>query len=381
MTEVSTPPSMLPPPPEVDTRARPRRGSVIFGTSLVAIVALVLLSFVVPAQWLGRIVPGHSMIDDETVAQKPGSARETAARVEISIDGLDDPDGAILFTTVALDSTITVFDWLRSEVDDDIDLRPKVDVLGNRSVSENRERNLDLMRASKDIAVITALEHLGFDVIDETGVAFESVVDDGPANDILVPGDVIVAIDGAPVPNVSTLLELLSAKVPGEVGVVTVENIDDGVTRDEEIVWGVNEEREGGFIGIANVVPRQEELPLPFDIEIDSGTIGGPSAGLAFTLTIIDLLTEGELTGGQNVAVTGTIQAGGAVGNVGGVGQKAAAAHEAGAVAFIVPEASVEVAEPHARDMPIIGVSTLDEALDALAALGGDTTDLVLIER
>lgn len=346
-----------------------------------AIVTLVLLSFVVPAQWLGRIVPGHSMIDDETVAQKPGSARETAARVEISIDGLDDPDGAILFTTVALDSTITVFDWLRSEVDDDIDLRLKEEVIGTRTVAENRERNLALMRASKDIAVITALEHLGFDVIDETGVAFESVVDDGPANDILVPGDVIVAIDGEPVTNVSTLLELLSAKVPGEVGVVTVENIDDGVTRDEEIVWGVNEEREGGFIGIANVVPRQEELPLPFDVEIDSGTIGGPSAGLAFTLTIIDLLTEGELTGGQNVAVTGTIQAGGAVGNVGGVGQKAAAAHEAGAVAFIVPEASVEVAEPHARDMPIIGVSTLEEALDALAALGGDTTDLALIER
>lgn len=343
------------------------------------LACLVALSFVVPAQWLGRVVPGHAMIDDPTVAQKPGSARATTARVAVDADGVDDPEGAILFTTVALDSTITIFDWLRSEFDDDIVLRPRVDVLGTLTVQENRERNLEMMSVSKDGAVITALEYLGFDVIDETGVAFETVIDDGPANEILEPGDVIIAIDGDPVTGVTSLLDLLVTKVPGDVGVVTVENIDTGETRDAELTWGENPEREGGFIGIANVVPRQEELPLPFDVTIDSGSIGGPSAGLAFTLTIIDLLTEGELTGAQNVAVTGTIQPGGLVGNVGGVGQKAAAAHDAGAVAFIVPVDSVGIAEEHARDMPIIGVETLQEALDALAALGGETTDLTLV--
>ena len=75
------------------------------------------------------------------------------------------------------------------------------------------------------------------------------------------------------------------------------------------------------------------------------------------------------------------VQGGGAVGNVGGVGQKAAAAHEAGAAAFIVPVDAVDEAEPHARDMPVIGVATLQEALDALASLGGETVDLELIER
>lgn len=343
------------------------------GGALVAVVGIVLLSFVVPARWVGNVVPGHSLIDEETVAQKPGSARATADRVEISIDDIDQPAGSILFTTVALDSTITVFDWLHSEVDDDIDLRPRSEVLGSRSISENRERNLEMMRASKDGAVITALEYLGYDVIDETGVAFESVLDDGPAAGILVPGDVIVAVDESPVTDVASLLDLLATKDPGSTGVVTVENIDTGETRDEEIVWGVNEEREGAFIGIANVVPRQDELPLPFDVEIDSGSIGGPSAGLAFTLTIIDLLTEGELTGGKDVAVTGTILPGGYVGDVGGVGQKAAAASEAGAAAFIVPVGSLEEAEDHAGDMPVFGVETLEEALDALAELGGDT--------
>ncbi|MDW3220880.1 MAG: S16 family serine protease [Acidimicrobiales bacterium] len=372
---------MLPPPDAPDARADRRRPRWLTrsGTAVLVLVCLVALSFVVPAQWLGRVVPGHAMIDDPTVAQKPGSARATNARVEISAADVDDPDGAILFTTVALDSTITVFDWLRSEFDDDIVLRPRVEVLGTRSIEENRERNLEMMRVSKDGAVVTALEYLGFDVIDETGVAFESVIDDGPAHEILEPGDVIVAIDGDPVTSVTSLLDILATKVPGDVGVITVDNIDTGEIRDAELTWGENPEREGAFIGIANVVPRQEELPLPFDVSIDSGNIGGPSAGLAFTLTIIDLLTEGDLTGGQNVAVTGTIEPGGNVGNVGGVGQKAAAAHEAGAVAFVVPVESVEIAEEHARDMPIIGVETLEEALDALASLGGDTTDLTLV--
>ena len=90
MTEVNTPSPMLPPPVEADARAeRPRpRWLVALGTVLVGLVALVILSLVVPAQWLGRVVPGHAMIDDPTVAQKPGSARETATRVDISVDGL-----------------------------------------------------------------------------------------------------------------------------------------------------------------------------------------------------------------------------------------------------------------------------------------------------
>ena len=92
-------------------------------------------------------------------------------------------------------------------------------------------------------------------------------------------------------------------------------------------------------------------------------------------------MTDGGLTGGLDVAVTGTISADGAVGPVGGSGQKAAAARAAGAAAFIVPQAMVDEATPHAGDMPVIGVATLEEALDALAGLGGSTTELELVVR
>lgn len=386
MSEVSTPPPMLPPEPPASTRSDPDQRARWGPVTRVVVVLAVLgtlagLTLVVPAQAVGRIVPGRALIDEATVAQRPGSARPTASRVAITAEGLDQPDGAILFTTVSVDSNISVFDWLESEVDGDIVLRPRVEVFGPRSVEENRERNLEMMRVSKDVAVIAALGHLGITVAEDTGQGFRAVVEGGPADGLLEPGDIIIGIDGAEITTLESLRTELETKVPGETGVVTVENIDTLETRDVEIVWGTPPDPavEGGFIGIESVVPRQVELPLPFDVEIDSGDIGGPSAGLAFTLTIIDLLTAGELTGGAPVAVTGTITADGAVGPVGGVHQKAAAAYEAGATAFLVPMEMVEEAQRGARDMPVIGVATLDEALGALQDLGGQTEDLELL--
>ena len=383
MNEVSTPPPMLPPAQGPTTRALRRVWSSTFAWRVLAVVVavatMVVLSSLIPARSLAAIVPGQAMIDRETVAQKPGGARPTAARVSIDAEGLDQPDGSILFTTVQLDTDVSIYDWLHSELSDDIDLRLRSDVLGDRSDGDNRERNLEMMRTSKDNAIVAALHYLGIPVFEETGLGIDTVRDDGPAEGLLVAGDVIIAVDGEPITGFASLQDVLATKAPGEIGVVTVENFDTGEIRDVEFPWGEHPDRpEDAYIGV-NIVPRQEELPLPFDVEIDSGSIGGPSAGLAFTLTILDLLTEGDLTGGLDVAVTGTISADGTVGPVGGSGQKAAAARDAGAAAFIVPLDMVPVATPHAGDMPVIGVSTLEEALDALGDLGGATDQLELI--
>jgi len=347
---------------------------------VVVVILAVIASALIPARAFAVIIPGQRMIDDELVAQKPGSARPTASRVSISAEGIDDPDGAILFTTVQLDTSVSIFDWLDGEFNDDIDLRLRSEVLGTVSNEDNRERNLEMMRVSKDNAVVAALHHLGIAVFESTGLAIDTVRDDGPARETLVAGDVIIDVDGVAITDFVSLQDVLVDKVPGEEGRITVENIDTLETREVVLPWGDHPERAGSaYIGV-NIVPRQEELPLPFDVEINSGSIGGPSAGLAFTLTILDLLTEGDLTGGLDVAVTGTISNDGTVGPVGGSGQKAAAAREAGAAAFIVPVEMVPVATPHAGDMPVIGVENLAEALEALAELGGSTTDLELID-
>jgi PDZ domain-containing protein len=110
---------------------------------------------------------------------------------------------------------------------------------------------------------------------------------------------------------------------------------------------------------------------FPIDVRIDTARVGGPSAGLAFTLAIIDDLTPGSLTGGERVAVTGTISPDGKVGPVGGVEQKAITARTNGVQLMLVPKAEVRDARRGAGDVRVVGVDTIDEALAALQDAGG----------
>jgi PDZ domain-containing protein len=112
-------------------------------------------------------------------------------------------------------------------------------------------------------------------------------------------------------------------------------------------------------------------------VSIDSGQVGGPSAGLAFTLGLIDKLSAGELTGGRTVAATGTIDVDGFVGDVGGVPQKTAAVIASGASVFLVPANEFDEATARAGTrLEVVKVDTLKDALSALGRLGGDVAAL-----
>ena len=350
------------------------------GVVVVGVVssAALVASFFVPAHWAGRLLPGDSVVDDEAVAFLPGSAITTSDRVDA--DGIDvyAPDGEILVLTVAIDSGLTVVDWIRASVDDTIELRSRESVYGNRSDQQQREHNLQLMTSSKDIATIVALEHLGVDAADFTGVGFVEPVAGGPADGRLEPADVILSVADEPVTSVASLREVLSHLDPGTTTVVVVENARTGERRDVEITLGTHPENDGAFIGVSGVAERVERSPLPFEIDISSGAVGGPSAGLAFALIVIDVLTPGELTGGKDVAVTGSIRLDGSVGDVGGVTQKAATARAAGAEMIIVPSSSTDEARNGAGDVPVVGVANLDEALQALSDSGGDPVGRLL---
>ncbi|MEM9519630.1 MAG: S16 family serine protease [Actinomycetota bacterium] len=385
MTEEDTPTQMLPPEP-LGSVAPPGRAwhRDPFNRGVAAIVVLTIVGVIayatVPAQWAGRIIPGNSIVDDGAVALKPGSARPTDDRVALANIEIFEPEGEILFTTVAIDDQVTISDWVRSERDDAVELRARSEVFGTRTASEQRERNLQLMQASKDTAVVAALEYLGVEAIIESGVGFNQVVEDGPSAGLMEVGEIIVAIDDEIITGIESLLDALAARGPGTSVTLQLENNDTGEFRTQDVTLGVHpdETNDGGFIGIADVTVRAVDADLPFDVAIDSGAIGGPSAGLAFTLTLIDVLTPGELTGANRVAVTGTITASGLVGNVGGVAQKAAAAEDEGVAMFIVPIDLVEAAESTTDDLRVVGVATLDEALAALAELGGDVGELAL---
>lgn len=203
-----------------------------------------------------------------------------------------------------------------------------------------------------------------------------------PAAEELAFGEVLVEIDGEEVVTTRDALRLINGHEPGDEMSFTVRTID-GQLRDGTLILAERpddertpEDESGGpFVGI-EVRPA---YATPYDVDIDSGKVGGPSAGLAFTLAVIDLLTPGELTGGIEVAATGEVQDDGRIGIVGGVLQKTASVRDRGVELFLVPAGDFETAAAAADDsVEVVAVETLDDALEALAERGGNAGDFVL---
>ncbi len=202
-----------------------------------------------------------------------------------------------------------------------------------------------------------------------------------PAAEELEFAEVLVEIDGEPVVTTRDALRLINAHEPGEEMTFTVLT-PEGEHRDGSLILAERpddprtpeDEAGGAFVGI-EVRPA---YATPYEIEIDSGSVGGPSAGLAFTLAMIDLLTPGELTGGIEVAATGEILDDGRVGVVGGVAQKTASVRDRGVTLFLVPLEDFDTAAEAADEsVEVVAVETLDDALEALAERGGNAAEFV----
>jgi PDZ domain-containing protein len=228
------------------------------------------------------------------------------------------------------------------------------------------------MADSQMTAKQVALERLGYAVSTSgTGAAVTGVQKGSPAQGKLRVGDVITAVDGQPVTLADQLGPLVRSRPPGTPVTFTVDR--DGTS--SQVVVGSRPTPTGPCQGRAQIgvqsATRAEKFDFPVDVHIDTGRVSGPSAGLAFTLTILDELTPGDLTGGKKVAVTGTIRSDGSVGPIGGAQQKAVSAHDAGAKLFLVPTGEVKEARSRADGMKVVGIRTLDDALDQLHRFGG----------
>lgn len=301
----------------------------------------------------------------------PGSARPTAPLIEVDGAEVYPPGHEIAFTTITLRSS-TAWSWIMAHFDDDVEIRTREQVLGSNTASERREMNLQMMDTSKQDAVRSALVALGYEVpVSIDGQFVVGVVPGSPAEELLEIGDVIVSIDGRALTSPADVAAVMDGRAPGDSVILEVEHADEET---EEITVELVADEDDPGRGIVGVLlrPRGIRYEFPFEITIDSGQVGGPSAGLAFSLGVLDVLTPGDLTGPHQVAVTGTIDSEGNVGEVGGVPQKTAAVIDAGFDVFIVPSAEVDMARERAGDaLEVIGVDTLTEALDALASLGG----------
>lgn len=361
---------MLPPAPVAPvaptaSAARPRRRWVGFVVVLGLLVSATIGASVVPIPY---------------VRLSPGSTRPVTEQVLVEGAPSYPPEESIAYTTVSVGTT-TLIEALWGWLDDDVDVLPEEAVRGDRSASENRRYNAQLMDTSKLVAVAVALETLGEDVqLRTTGVVVRRIAEDMPAAAVLEQDDVVVAVDGEAVDRPGEIGELLQVGGPGASHTLTVERPAGSSTRlDVEVATiAADGAPDRAIIGISELEDRLVDIDLPIDVTIDSGTVGGPSAGLAFTLAVLDVLTPGELTGGHRVAVTGTIALDGSVGPVGGGAQKAIAVRAAGYEVFLVPPQELaEVQEAVGDDVQVIAVGSLDEALEALDSLGGNAGSLL----
>jgi len=320
-------------------------------------------------------------------ALAPGSVRDTASRVSVSGTPLFEPEGQIGFVTVSLTERVNTFEYIRAKLDDSIDLVHEDIINRGRTSEEKREQDRFNMAESKNVATLVALDHLGYEITTVgLGVQVVELTPCMPAEDVLEPGDVIIGFDGDAVEFPADLTTPLQEFDVGDRVEIRVTRAEDGDVETVDLDLGSSadscltddvrtpKDEARAMVGIRLAPVIDYELPI--DVEIDTDRVGGPSAGLAFTLTLIDVLTEGELTGGTKVATTGTIDSDGAVGRVGGVKQKTVAARESGTDILLVPAGEGDAAAEFAGDMRIEEVANLQDALDALIKVGGNSDDL-----
>jgi len=306
------------------------------------------------------------------VIESPGSVEPVHELVKVPSDRNFPTSDRIDLVTVTVNTDVTVYDKWRAEHSSDQTIVPAKQVLGTQTPQDNDRLNQVLMRQSKDAAVLVALDKLGYQVTPTpTGALVVSIDHGAPADGVLQVGDTIVSVDGQALGTRDQLVQVLGNHKPGDQVQLTIED-PSGHHRDETIALAEHPDKPGaGYLGVG-AEDRLVYPSLPFDVSIDSQRIGGPSAGLAFTLGGLDQLTPGDLTGAHEIAATGTISPDGTVGEIGGVEQKVVTVDRADIRYFMVPAEDAPAAQQNApSDVKIVPVHTLDDALSFLATIGG----------
>ena len=307
------------------------------------------------------------------VSLGPGPTFDTLGEVEgkevVEIEGTEvqPTTGHLNMTTVSQRDNLTLGQALTLWVSGREQLVPRDLVYPpDKSKDEIDEANNQEFKRSEDSAEYAALGYLKY----APAVTVETVSKDGASKGKLNEGDAIDGVDGVPVTSLDQFQSIREKTKPDQEVVLDFrrKNAAPGVTT---IKLRSNPDKPHGYLGIGVV-----EAPwAPFTIDFNLANIGGPSAGLVFSLAVIDKLTTGELSGSKFVAGTGTIDADGKVGSIGGITHKILAAHEAGATVFLVPADNCEEAKSaHEDGIDLVKVANLGDAVDALNALsaGGE---------
>jgi PDZ domain-containing protein len=239
-----------------------------------------------------------------------------------------------------------------------------------QTTKDVQQQNAQQMEQSQSDAVTAALFELGYRPTTQH-VTVGSVGSGVPSSQVLENGDLLLAVNGTPVSTLTDVHQQVDKVPPGKPITLTIQRNGQTKTVHTTTVRGANGNSEVGFT---------PDRTASFDgvkvhIGIDPDVIGGPSAGTALALGIIDKLTPGGLTGGRTIAGTGTVDGFGTVGPIGGIQQKIAAAAKAGASVFFAPASECSDAKAAApKSLTLVKVQTLQGAVQALNTIKSGST-------
>jgi PDZ domain-containing protein len=367
----------VPPPGTARTR---RRWPYVLG----GFVVLLLLAAIIAAQ---ISIPYYVIT--------PGDASPVGQYIEVPQADNHAISGNILLTDVFV-SHLNALGYLQYRfLDSNNEIYSSQDLLGpSTSSNEFVDQGYLEMTQAQSFATAAALSHLGYTVnSSNVGALVFGIVPGSPAAKTLKVAQVITAVNGTPTTSECGLIQALHEYSAGTTVTLSVEQsfINDvgtfvsGPVVEKPITLvkapkssvvnfcGGSPITQTAFVGVE--AETQQAWQFPVKVTVHTQDIGGPSAGLAMSLGIIDKLSGGQLTGGRVVAATGTIDQKGNVGDVGGVAEKTIAVERAGATVFFVPKVELKTAEAKASpQLHVYAVSNLDQVLGILQRLGGKVT-------
>ncbi|WP_332689992.1 SepM family pheromone-processing serine protease [Halalkalibacter lacteus] len=312
---------------------------------------------------------------------QPGGAKVLDQVIDVE-DGYTEEEGSFMLTTVQMGKA-NLFFYLWAQMSPYRMVYPEEQLRYEGETDEEyQHRQLMAMTSSQEVAKIVAYEAADKIVkYEHYGVLVTTLIEGMPAYNVLRTGDHIIEVDGEQVQTAEQLIEKLQGMDEADTVKLTVNR--EGKTEVVELGFspfpdGLN--APAGRVGIGISAPvTDREVSFNPDVTIDTSQIGGPSAGLMFSLEIYNQLLEIDITKGYDIAGTGTINEAGEVGRIGGANQKVVAADKAGADYFLAPhegganhsnyQEALDAAEDIGTDMKIIPIDTFDEVLAFLESL------------
>ena len=373
MNEVSVPL----PPPSLPADIRTLRVALpLLTLSWLVLLAVVVMAGVRIQRW--EIAPGDAMTVSSRIGFMPAKEGDAVPQRYVA-------DNGIRFVT-AFGGQLSILDSVLGWLDPYVRVETYTEHFGEQTPTSSRRLGFQAMTGAKQIAEYVAMSKIGLEAsLKEGPILIEQVIcQDAPSENSacvnLQVGEQITHINGVATQTLSLLAEQMKDRKVGESVVLTVLPY---VAPNEEtkkkpkkvtvtLMGSPDDER-----AIVGFIPADTRVTsLPFDVNISTADIGGPSAGLAFTLALLDELTEGNLMGKGRVAATGTMDENQNVGAIGALEQKAVAVRDAGVTLFLVPAGQSPTEMKAARaaagsDVRIVQVATLDDALKELRRNGG----------